>query len=223
MATVAAPKAFAEGARCGTAGHVCLCERARDVVVRNVLPGPGRRMRAAGEIGELAGACGRTPRFGAALAAIGAKGESDAVRPRTRAGARGTGGAPLTPASIVRLALPSSVIAGLDTASRIYPTCGDQHSGTRASPSSDAIHRLRETLLRRGWTRGSSPRVTRVGTLRSLNLMCVRGAVQRATRCTADPGPRRAITVPGLRRIIPLRFMLRRARDTCAAATALRR
>jgi hypothetical protein len=70
------------GVRCGAAGHVCLCERARDVVLRDVLPGPGCRVRAAGEIGEFAGARGRAPRFGAALAAIGAKGQSDAPRPR---------------------------------------------------------------------------------------------------------------------------------------------
>src|SRR5262245_4453713 len=37
-----------------------------------------------------------------------------------------------------------------------------------------------------------------------------------AKRCTADPGPpeARCVTVPGLQRIIPLRFMLRCARDT---------
>jgi hypothetical protein len=34
-----------------------------------------------------------------------------------------------------------------------------------------------------------------------------------AKRCTADPGPPQAVTVPGLQRIIPLRFMLRCARD----------
>src|SRR5262245_57441332 len=63
------------------------CVRARDVVVRDVLPGPGRRVRAAGEIGEFAGARGRAPQFGAALAALGAKGESDAPRPYAGVGA----------------------------------------------------------------------------------------------------------------------------------------
>jgi hypothetical protein len=33
-------------------------------------------------------------------------------------------------------------------------------------------------------------------------------------RCTADPGPPRTVTVPGLQRSIWLRFVLRRARDT---------
>jgi hypothetical protein len=33
-----------------------------------------------------------------------------------------------------------AVMAGLVTASRVYPTCGTQCRGTRASPSSDAIH-----------------------------------------------------------------------------------
>jgi hypothetical protein len=46
-------------------------------------------------------------------------------------------------------------------------------------------------------------------------------AVQRiaplgAKRCTADPGPPniKLVKVPGLQRIIPLRFLLRCARDT---------
>ena len=59
---------------------------------------------------------------------------------------------------------------------------------------------------------------------------CVSDAVQReaaqiglrnprrpdyaAKRCTADPGPPQPLTIPGLQRIIPLRFMLRSARDT---------
>ena len=87
----AAPKAFAEGRGCGAAGRV-RCVRARDVVIRDVLPGPSRRVRAAGEIGEFAGARGRAPQFGFALAATGAKGESDALRPRARAGACGAPG-----------------------------------------------------------------------------------------------------------------------------------
>jgi len=53
--------------------------------------------------------------------------ECDTIRPRKRE-ARGEG-----------MSL-SNVIAGLDTASRVYPTCGGQDCGTRANPSSDAIH-----------------------------------------------------------------------------------
>ena len=41
----------------------------------------------------------------------------------------------------------SSVIAGLDTASRVHPTCGSKECGTRAGPSSGAIHLLRKTRL----------------------------------------------------------------------------
>src|SRR5215831_7142850 len=55
----------------------------------------------------------------------------------------------------------------------------------------------------------------RLGT--RLTLSCVPDAVQRVTkveRCTADPGPPRTGTVPGLQRIIALCFMLRCARDT---------
>src|SRR5262249_30461357 len=47
------------------------------------------------EIGQFAGAGDRAPQFGAALAAIGGEGESDAPQPRTRAGAEGLGAAPL--------------------------------------------------------------------------------------------------------------------------------
>ena len=53
-----------------------------------------------------------------------------------------------------------------------------------------------------------------------LNTCPGRGAARNEVeRCTADPGPRlvaeKEVTgVPGLRRIIPLRSMLRRARDT---------
>ena|SRR5262245_41923516 len=117
MATVAAPKAFAEGARCGAAGRMC-CVRARDVVVRDVLPGPGRRVRAAGEIGEFAGARGRAPQFGAALAALGAKGESDAPRPYA-----GVGAARAPRPFLMRLRLrgfslaPRGYVAGAMTAS----------------------------------------------------------------------------------------------------------
>ena len=63
--------------------------RARDVVVvRHVLPGPSCRVRAAGEIGEFAGARGRAPGFGAALASTGGKGEGGIGRPRPPAGVR---------------------------------------------------------------------------------------------------------------------------------------
>jgi hypothetical protein len=110
----AAPKAFAEGRGCGTAGRV-RCVRARDVVIRDVLPGPSRRVRAAGEIGEFAGARGRAPQFGFALAATGAKGESDALRPRARAGACGAPQIP-HPSFPGFTADPSFVIAGLDPA-----------------------------------------------------------------------------------------------------------
>jgi hypothetical protein len=41
----------------------------------------------------------------------------------------------------------STVIAGLDTASRVYPTCGTSICGTRASPNSDAIHPFNEMLF----------------------------------------------------------------------------
>src|SRR5204862_7159449 len=64
-----------------------LCESVCDVVLCDVLPGSSRRVRAAGEIGEFAGAGDRAPQFGAALAAIGGEGESDAPQPRARAGA----------------------------------------------------------------------------------------------------------------------------------------
>src|SRR5262245_14350931 len=40
----------------------------------------------------------------------------------------------------------SLVIAGLDTASRVYPTCGSQYCRTRASPSFGAIHLFRKTM-----------------------------------------------------------------------------
>src|SRR5207342_772299 len=41
----------------------------------------------------------------------------------------------------------SSVIAWLDTASRVHPTCGSKECGTRAGPSSGAIRLLRKTRL----------------------------------------------------------------------------
>src|SRR6266508_4799725 len=58
----------------GGAGRVL---RARDVVVRNVLSGAGRRVRAPREVGELAADCGRAPRLRAALAEIGGESESE--------------------------------------------------------------------------------------------------------------------------------------------------
>src|SRR6266508_5542611 len=51
-----------------------------------------------------------------------------------------------------------AVIAGLDIASRACPTCAAYESGTRASPSSGAIHPSSKR-----WTPGSSPGVTRGG------------------------------------------------------------
>src|SRR6266545_6452546 len=48
-----------------------------------------------------------------------------------------------------------AVIAGLDTASRACPTCAAYKSGSRASPSSGAIHPSSKR-----WTPGSSPGVT---------------------------------------------------------------
>jgi hypothetical protein len=39
---------------------------------------------------------------------------------------------------------PRFVIAGLDTAGRVYPTCGTRQCETRACPSFDAIHRTEE-------------------------------------------------------------------------------
>jgi hypothetical protein len=42
----------------------------------------------------------------------------------------------------------------------------------------------------------------------------MRCSASGAKRCVADPGPPRTETVPGLQRIIALRFMLRCARDT---------
>src|SRR5438034_10666846 len=45
-------------------------------------------------------------------------------------------------------------------------------------------------------------------------------ARNKVERCTADPGPPRTAEVPGLQRIIPLRFMLRCARDTRAQQNA---
>ena len=41
-------------------------------------------------------------------------------------------------------------------------------------------------------------------------------------RCTADPGPPRTETVPGLQRTTPLRLALRRARDTLPSCNAVR-
>ena len=146
-----------------------LCERARDVVVRDVLPGPGRRVRAAGEIGEFAGARGRAPRFGAALAALGAKGErrrpsaSRRPRPRSRRSAADT----------------ASVIAGL-TADRslaalpliphpslpgLTPQVGFTRLAAIKTAELGQARVLMQSIvfvklfLRRGWTRGSPARL----------------------------------------------------------------
>src|SRR6516162_5178494 len=50
----------------------------------------------------------------------------------------------------------------------------------------------------------------------ALTLACPGCGAARAAakRCAADPGPPRSVTIPGLQRTIPLRFMLRCARDT---------
>jgi hypothetical protein len=130
-----------------------LCERARDVVVCDVLPGPGRRVRAAGEVGEFAGARGRAPRFGAALAALGAKGESDAPRPHAGR-ARGANRAALIPLRHCR-ALPLIPHRSLPALPLI------------PHPSLPGLTRqsivFAKMFWRRRWTRGSSPRVTLYG------------------------------------------------------------
>src|SRR5215470_5612117 len=51
------------------------------------------------------------------------------------------------------------VIAGLDTASRVNPTCGALYCATRASPSCGAIHPVRKKLL----TKKMDPRVKPAG------------------------------------------------------------
>jgi hypothetical protein len=38
------------------------------------------------------------------------------------------------------------VIAGLDTARRVYPTCGAQYCGTRAEPEFRGIHPFRKKM-----------------------------------------------------------------------------
>src|SRR5215471_11042574 len=45
-----------------------------------ILPGPGRRMRAAGQVGEFAGDRGQLPQFGAALAQAGGESAGGALR-----------------------------------------------------------------------------------------------------------------------------------------------
>ena len=42
--------------------------------------------------------------------------------------------------------LQKIVIAGLDIASRVYPICEHTFCGTRASPSTDAIHEASPTV-----------------------------------------------------------------------------
>src|ERR1700757_5356842 len=51
------------------------------------------------------------------------------------------------------------VIAGLETASRVYPTCGALYCATRASPSCVAIHPIRKKIL----TKKMDPRVEPAG------------------------------------------------------------
>src|SRR5262245_65858858 len=70
--------------------------RVVDVVVCKVLPGPGRRMRAAGQTGEFAGDRSRAPQFGAALAETGGKSTSGTLRPNEQAAIRRQRHPPLT-------------------------------------------------------------------------------------------------------------------------------
>src|SRR5262249_25903590 len=75
----------------------CCPRRVRgwDVGVCELLPGPGRRMRAAGQIGEFAADRSRAPRFGAAMAEIGGKSAGGALRPNEQAGHRDGGRPPV--------------------------------------------------------------------------------------------------------------------------------
>jgi len=50
----------------------------------------------------------------------------------------------------------------VDTASRVYPTCGAQYCATRASPSCGAIHRRRKTSCAEVMEPRVEPGVTRV-------------------------------------------------------------
>src|SRR5260370_42626386 len=52
-------------------------------------------------------------------------------------------------------------MAGLVTASRVYPTCGTHMCGPRASPRSDAIHVL--LAEQQTWMPGTSPGMTAQG------------------------------------------------------------
>src|SRR5262249_50822208 len=51
------------------------------------------------------------------------------------------------------------VMPALVTTSRVYPTCGAQKRGTRASPSSDGIHVFLSTT-NNTWMAGTSPAMT---------------------------------------------------------------
>src|SRR5262245_11074450 len=65
--------------------------------------------------------------------------------------------------------------------------------------------RFRTIQIRLGGAGGSGPRRACPGCGAARN---------EVERCTADPGPPRTGTVPGLQRIVALRFTLRCARDT---------
>ncbi len=54
------------------------------------------------------------------------------------------------------------VMAGLDTASRVYPTCGTFYGATPASRSCGAIH-VFSSANKKTWTPGTSPGVTSGG------------------------------------------------------------
>jgi len=71
-------------------GVLCASRRVRvcDVVLCEVLPGSGRRMRAAGQIGEFAGDRSPPPQFGAALAETGGKSEGGTLRSNEQAAIR---------------------------------------------------------------------------------------------------------------------------------------
>src|SRR5262249_25323036 len=85
-------------------GVLCASRRVRvcDVVLCEVLPGSGRRMRAAGQTGEFAADHSRASQFGAAMAEIGGKSASGALRPNEQAGHR-DGGRPSVSARNISL------------------------------------------------------------------------------------------------------------------------
>ena len=78
------------------------------------------------------------------------------------------------------------VIAGLDTAGRVYPTCGTKQRETRASPSFGAIHPSAPKAFFR-WMRGSSPRMTS-WSFRDLVLCVALAGGRRRPRGRSDRG-----------------------------------